>query len=173
MLPVKPEVAAACELLGLDPLYVAVTRFDPSPNLSICCGTPMSGLSSMSARFGDRCETLSSTLMHSRTCHQIGYERIAALGGLRGKSRGDLPKCTLTGATRAFIIMPITPWPSHSSMLRELGHAQRCAIMCAEALWWRCHSRIIADYLIAAGETVCHSKKRLSRLQLNPARMAY
>ena len=28
--------------------------------------------------------------------------------------------------------------------------------MCAEALWWRCHRRIIADYLIAAGETVLH-----------------
>jgi uncharacterized protein (DUF488 family) len=40
--------------------------------------------------------------------------------------------------------------------LRQLCHAQRCAAMCAEALWWRCHRRIIADYLIAAGETVFH-----------------
>jgi uncharacterized protein (DUF488 family) len=40
--------------------------------------------------------------------------------------------------------------------LRELGQAQRCAIMCAETLWWRCHRRIIADYLIAAGEHVFH-----------------
>lgn len=28
--------------------------------------------------------------------------------------------------------------------------------MCAETLWWRCHRRIISDYLIAAGETVFH-----------------
>jgi uncharacterized protein (DUF488 family) len=28
--------------------------------------------------------------------------------------------------------------------------------MCAEVLWWRCHRRIIADYLIAAGEDVVH-----------------
>ena len=28
--------------------------------------------------------------------------------------------------------------------------------MCAETLWWRCHRRIIADYLIAAGEDVFH-----------------
>ena len=28
--------------------------------------------------------------------------------------------------------------------------------MCAESLWWRCHRRIIADYLIAAGEDVFH-----------------
>jgi uncharacterized protein (DUF488 family) len=40
--------------------------------------------------------------------------------------------------------------------LRELGHARTSAIMCAEAVWWRCHRRIIADYLLAAGETVLH-----------------
>ncbi len=28
--------------------------------------------------------------------------------------------------------------------------------MCAEAVWWRCHRRIIADYLLAAGEQVMH-----------------
>jgi uncharacterized protein (DUF488 family) len=28
--------------------------------------------------------------------------------------------------------------------------------MCAEAVWWRCHRRIIADYLLASGERVMH-----------------
>lgn len=28
--------------------------------------------------------------------------------------------------------------------------------MCSEAVWWRCHRRIIADYLIASGEIVFH-----------------
>jgi uncharacterized protein (DUF488 family) len=28
--------------------------------------------------------------------------------------------------------------------------------MCAEALWWRCHRRIITDYLVAAGDEVRH-----------------
>jgi uncharacterized protein (DUF488 family) len=28
--------------------------------------------------------------------------------------------------------------------------------MCAEAVWWRCHRRIITDYLLAAGESVFH-----------------
>ena len=40
--------------------------------------------------------------------------------------------------------------------LRTLGESRRCAIMCAETVWWRCHRRIIADYLLAAGETVFH-----------------
>jgi uncharacterized protein (DUF488 family) len=40
--------------------------------------------------------------------------------------------------------------------------------MCAEAVWWRCHRRIIADYLIAAGETVFHI---LDSDHIEPARI--
>jgi uncharacterized protein (DUF488 family) len=32
--------------------------------------------------------------------------------------------------------------------------------MCAEAVWWRCHRRIIADYLLSEGETVFHILER-------------
>ncbi len=28
--------------------------------------------------------------------------------------------------------------------------------MCAEALWWRCHRRLIADALVSDGFEVCH-----------------
>jgi uncharacterized protein (DUF488 family) len=41
--------------------------------------------------------------------------------------------------------------------------------MCAEAAWWRCHRRIIADYLLAAGETVSHI---LGADRIEPARMS-
>jgi uncharacterized protein (DUF488 family) len=43
--------------------------------------------------------------------------------------------------------------------------------MCAETLWWRCHRRIIADYLIAAGETVFHilGAGEVARAHLTPA----
>lgn len=40
--------------------------------------------------------------------------------------------------------------------LIELCTQQRTAIMCAEAVWWRCHRRIIADHLIARGQKVLH-----------------
>ena len=40
--------------------------------------------------------------------------------------------------------------------LRREGREQRLAVMCAEAVWWRCHRRIIADNLIAQGEEVLH-----------------
>jgi uncharacterized protein (DUF488 family) len=31
-----------------------------------------------------------------------------------------------------------------------------CAVMCAEAVWWRCHRRIIADHVLAHGIRVVH-----------------
>ena len=40
--------------------------------------------------------------------------------------------------------------------LLELARDARVAVMCAEALWWRCHRSLIADYLKASGHTVIH-----------------
>ena len=40
--------------------------------------------------------------------------------------------------------------------LLDEAREARCAILCAEAVWWRCHRRIIADWLIAAGRQVIH-----------------
>ena len=38
----------------------------------------------------------------------------------------------------------------------RLAAERPTAIMCAEALWWRCHRRIIADHLLVAGSPVAH-----------------
>lgn len=38
----------------------------------------------------------------------------------------------------------------------DLAEENRVALMCAEAVWWRCHRRIIADHLIARGRPVSH-----------------
>jgi uncharacterized protein (DUF488 family) len=40
--------------------------------------------------------------------------------------------------------------------LIELARRKRTAIMCAEAVWWRCHRSLIADYLKARGDQVLH-----------------
>ena len=40
--------------------------------------------------------------------------------------------------------------------LLELASDARVAVMCAEAVWWRCHRSLIADYLKAKGHTVLH-----------------
>lgn len=40
--------------------------------------------------------------------------------------------------------------------LLELASQARVAVMCAEAVWWRCHRSLIADYLKAEGHEVIH-----------------
>jgi uncharacterized protein (DUF488 family) len=40
--------------------------------------------------------------------------------------------------------------------LVELGKNQRTAIMCSEAVWWRCHRSLVADYLKVRGMEVLH-----------------
>jgi len=40
--------------------------------------------------------------------------------------------------------------------LRQKGRERPTVVMCSEAVWWRCHRRIISDCLIARGEEVTH-----------------
>lgn len=40
--------------------------------------------------------------------------------------------------------------------LVELGRRKRVAILCAERFWWRCHRRLLADWLVAQGHKVIH-----------------
>jgi uncharacterized protein (DUF488 family) len=92
--------------------------------------------------------------------YQIGYRHIAALGGRRGKSAEVPPSVNAFWQNASFHNFADyamgEPFAAAFGELRELGHARACAFMCAEAVWWRCHRRIIADYLLAAGETVLH-----------------
>ena len=90
----------------------------------------------------------------------IGYEHIAALGGLRGRTSDVPPRVNAFWENQSFhnyadYAMGET-FRAGLTRLREMGQAQRCAIMCAEAVWWRCHRRIIADHLMSAGEAVFH-----------------
>jgi uncharacterized protein (DUF488 family) len=100
------------------------------------------------------------TLPESLTSFQIGYEHIAALGGLRGKSQKVPPSVNAFWHNDSFHNYADYAMSDNFhdgfARLRELGGDQRCAITCAEILWWRCHRRIIADYLLASGEQVFH-----------------
>src|SRR6185503_17782032 len=40
--------------------------------------------------------------------------------------------------------------------LMEISEARRTAVMCAEAVWWRCHRSLISDFLKARGVDVIH-----------------
>ena len=59
--------------------------------------------------------------------------------------------------------------------LAEIAKRKRAAMMCAEAVWWRCHRRIIADYLIFAGDTVVHifTRDKEERAKPTPAARSF
>ena len=90
----------------------------------------------------------------------IGYTHLAALGGLRHHPKGAPPSPNTlwrNDAFRNYADYAMTP-PFRVGLdeLCGLAAEESCAIMCAEAVWWRCHRRIIADYLLARGVGVTH-----------------
>ena len=105
---------------------------------------------------------------------QIGYVHLAALGGLRHRPRGITTSPNLfwdNASFRNYADYAMTEeFQTGFAELRALGHERRSAIMCAEAVWWRCHRRIIADYLHCAGESVFHilGPNRVDQALLTP-----
>ena len=90
----------------------------------------------------------------------VSYEHASALGGRRGKS-GPVP----VGVNDFWTHQSFHNYADYAlsgefhdglGQLVSEGHRQRCVVMCSEAVWWRCHRRIITDYLIARGEQVLH-----------------
>jgi uncharacterized protein (DUF488 family) len=115
------------------------------------------------------------TLPEALAVFQFSYGHIAALGGRRGKSRCVPPQVNGFWTNESFhnyadYALSLEFRRGLDQLLDE-GGEQRCAIMCSEAVWWRCHRRIVADYLIANGETVFHimGEGRLERAHLTPA----
>ena len=101
-----------------------------------------------------------NALPDSLAAYQIGYEYIPALGGLRGKSKAAPSDANGFWENRSFhnyADYALTPaFEGGLDELIALGRKQRCAMMCSEAVWWRCHRRIVADHLLARGESVFH-----------------
>lgn len=92
--------------------------------------------------------------------HGIGYHHVESLGGRRPRSLA----CDVSPNAgwrepgfRSFADYALTePFREGVSLLLELAQSTSPAVMCAEALWWQCHRRIISDYLLAAGFEVLH-----------------
>jgi uncharacterized protein (DUF488 family) len=119
-------------------------------------------------------DRLPASLMASK----IRYEHITELGGRRGKSR-DVPQETNAfWQNQSFHNYADFAYASDDFVagladLMKLAARRRCAIMCSEAVWWRCHRRIIADYLIARGHAVLHimARNAVVAAQLTPGAM--
>jgi uncharacterized protein (DUF488 family) len=90
----------------------------------------------------------------------VGYTRIEELTGRRGRDK-EVP-FDVNGFWRNRSFHNYADWAMTSEFragldrLRSAGGDAIPAVMCSEAVWWRCHRRLIADNLLAAGEDVRH-----------------
>ena len=99
-------------------------------------------------------EVLSETLAEAG----IAYRYLPALGGRRHSGKAPSPNSLWRKASlRAYADYAGTSdFRAGLEELRALAVQHRPAVMCAEAVSWRCHRRIIADYLLAQGAEVVH-----------------
>lgn len=115
------------------------------------------------------------TLPDTLVSWQIGYAIIPELGGRRGRQKqvaADVNGFWINQSFHNYADYAMSQ-AFHRGLdrLMALGGEARCAIMCAEAVWWRCHRRIIADYLLARGWTVLHlmDEGRVEAAKMTPA----
>ena len=117
-------------------------------------------------------DVLTSTL----AAESIEYVHIAALGGRRGRTlvAGE-PSPNGFWSNDSFrryadYALASSDFEQGLQQLLDWASTQRCAVMCAEAVWWRCHRRIIADYLLLHGRAVQHilSASRTEAAHLTP-----
>jgi uncharacterized protein (DUF488 family) len=90
----------------------------------------------------------------------VGYRIDEALGGRRGKAKVP-PKLANDAWENAsfknYADYALTAeFRAGLTELMQLAKQTPTAIMCAEAVWWRCHRRIVADWLIARKVEVLH-----------------
>ena len=88
---------------------------------------------------------------------QIEYTWLESLGGRR-YPRPDSPNTgwRVTGF-RGYADYMETPEFQHAfDGLLDIAAEKRTAIMCAEALWWQCHRRLVSDAVVARGHDVLH-----------------
>ena len=100
------------------------------------------------------------TLPESLAAVGIGYRHLSALGGRRHRGSDTPPSSNTLWRNQSFRnyadYAETDAFRVGLDELRALMHERCCAIMCSEAVWWRCHRRIIADYLLADGVPVGH-----------------
>lgn len=96
-------------------------------------------------------------LSESLTSEGIIYQHLPALGGRRHPSPNSKNTAWRNASFRAYADhMETTEFREGIEKLHELARKSRTVVMCAEALWWRCHRSLIADYLKALAANVIH-----------------
>ena len=87
----------------------------------------------------------------------IRYEHLVELGGRRPVRPDSHNVAWRNASFRGYAdYMETQPFREGVDRLVEIARTGRTAIMCSEAVWWRCHRSMIADYLKARGVHVVH-----------------
>jgi uncharacterized protein (DUF488 family) len=89
--------------------------------------------------------------------HGIGYRHFPDLGGLRKPRRDSVNTGWRHPSFRGYAdYMQTEGFRSALAALEEFSAALPTAVMCAEAVWWQCHRRLLADALLVRGVPVRH-----------------
>jgi uncharacterized protein (DUF488 family) len=87
----------------------------------------------------------------------VRYEAFPELGGRRDPRPDSVNLAWRNESFRGYAdYMETAEFRAAIGRLLAMADTQRAAVMCAEAVWWRCHRGLIADYLKAAGQEVLH-----------------
>lgn len=87
----------------------------------------------------------------------IQYEAFPDLGGRREPRADSVNVAWRNASFRGYADYMETPeFRGAIERLLAVAGTRRTAVMCAEAVWWRCHRALISDYLMAAGYPVFH-----------------
>jgi uncharacterized protein (DUF488 family) len=98
-------------------------------------------------------ENLSATLQEAG----IEYRHMPELGGLRHARADSINTGWENASFRGYAdYMQTSTFSAALTELMRAAEGRRAAVMCAEALPWRCHRSLIADALTARGEKVEH-----------------
>ena len=102
-------------------------------------------------------EELAASLQQSG----IAYKQLAKLGGLRHASKDSINLGWQNTSFRGFAdYMATLEFRTGLDELQALAEKKTVAIMCAEAVPWRCHRSLIADALAVEGWQVLHIQSR-------------
>jgi uncharacterized protein (DUF488 family) len=97
-------------------------------------------------------------LAESLNAHGIRYEHFSELGGKRTATPDSRNTAWRNASFRGYAdYMETTQFQKGIERLLDVAaKGGRTIITCAEAVWWRCHRSLIADYLKARGVEVLH-----------------
>jgi uncharacterized protein (DUF488 family) len=89
--------------------------------------------------------------------NEIEYASFRQLGGRRRARKDSMNTVWRSESFRGYAdYMETAKFKEGIEELLELAGRKRTAVMCSEALWWRCHRSLISDYLKAADVVVEH-----------------